>query len=198
MPSRLSIPSSPNFGQKYLSTSHPCTSLFPLLYPPFPHNYIICSEGLYESDQLPKGARDLAALLASKVYYYLGEYDEALSFALGAGSTFEAEARDYSSGEYVETVICTSLLLLHTGAPTNTHWYPAKAIDRYISQRSEEAIGTKIDPRLQSIIESIFQRCTDGGEYRQVHFILTPNPSAAPHRLTFRRSASRSSLVASM
>ena len=73
------------------------------------YNYILHSESLYESDQLPKPARDLAALLASKVYYYLGEYDEALSFALGAGSAFEAEARDYNSGEYVETVICTFL-----------------------------------------------------------------------------------------
>ncbi|KAF8560271.1 26S proteasome regulatory complex non-ATPase subcomplex Rpn2/Psmd1 subunit [Imleria badia] len=114
-----------------------------------PHNYVLYSESLYESDQLPKPARDLAALLASKVYYYLGEYDEALSFALGAGGAFEAEARDYNSGEYVETVI-------------------SKAIDRYIIQRSEEALtGIKIDPRLQSIIESIFQRCIDEAEYRQ-------------------------------
>lgn len=109
MPSLPSIPSYPNFGQKYQNTSPPCTSLSPLLYLPSPHIYILYSESLYESDQLPKGVRDLAALLASKVYYYLGEYDEALSFALGAGSAFEAEARDFNSGEYVETVICTSL-----------------------------------------------------------------------------------------
>lgn len=177
MPSLPSIPSSPNSGQKYQNTSPQCTSLFPLLYLPSPHNHVLYSESLYESDQLPKGVRDLAALLASKVYYYLGEYDEALSFALGAGSAFEAEARDYNSGEYFETVICTFLFLpLHTGAPTNMRCHPAKAIDRYILQRSEEATGTKIDPRLQIIIESIFQRCIDEGEYRQVHVTLTPNP----------------------
>lgn len=107
MPSQLSIPSFRNFGQKYQSTSPRCT-YFSLLSVIPPHNYVLCSESLYESDQLPKSARDIAALLASKVYYYLGEYDEALSFALGAGSAFEAEARDYNSGEYVETVICTS------------------------------------------------------------------------------------------
>lgn len=61
----------------------------------------------------------------------------------------------------------------HTGAPTNMHCLPAKAIDRYILQRSEEE--TKIDPRLQLIIESIFQRCIDEGEYRQVHFTLVPD-----------------------
>lgn len=65
-------------------------------------------ESLYESDELPKQARDAAALLASKVYYFLGEYDEALSFALGAGSAFEAETRTYGSEEFVETVVCES------------------------------------------------------------------------------------------
>ncbi|KAG9314283.1 26S proteasome regulatory complex non-ATPase subcomplex Rpn2 Psmd1 subunit [Chiua virens] len=121
--------------------------VFPFLPCPIPH--VLHSESLYESDQLPKPSRDLAALLASKVYYYLGEYDEALSFALGAVSAFEAEARDSNSIEYVETVI-------------------SKAIDRYISQRSEEVLtGTKIDPRLQTIIESIFRRCIDEGEHMQ-------------------------------
>lgn len=65
-------------------------------------------ESLYDSDELPKPARDSAALLLSKVYYFLGEYDEALSFALGAGPAFEAESRTAGSEEYVETVICES------------------------------------------------------------------------------------------
>lgn len=69
-----------------------------------------CSESLYESDELPKQAHDAAALLASKVYYYLGEYDEALSFALGAGSAFEAESRVPGAEEYVETVVCECLI----------------------------------------------------------------------------------------
>jgi hypothetical protein len=61
---------------------------------------------LYENDELPKDTRDAAALLASKVYYYLGEYDESLSFALGAGGAFEVEARTYGAEEYVETIVC--------------------------------------------------------------------------------------------
>lgn len=64
------------------------------------------SEALYESNDFPKPARDAAALLASKVYYFLGEYEEALSFALGAGSAFQAEARTVGSEEYVETIVC--------------------------------------------------------------------------------------------
>lgn len=66
------------------------------------------SEALYETDEFPKPARDAAALLASKVYYFLGEYDEALSFALGAGNAFQAETRKLGSEEYVETIICVS------------------------------------------------------------------------------------------
>jgi 26S proteasome regulatory subunit N2 len=69
------------------------------------------SEALYESDELPKAARDHAALVASKVYYFLGEYDEALSFALGAGSAFHDETRAYGSEEYVETIVCASHFL---------------------------------------------------------------------------------------
>lgn len=66
----------------------------------------VSRESLYENDELPKEARDSAALLASKVYYFLAEYDEALSFALGAGGAFEAETRVYGSEEYIETVVC--------------------------------------------------------------------------------------------
>ncbi len=67
---------------------------------------VICSESLYESEELSKEAHDAAALLASKVYYFLGEYDEALSFALSAGVAFEAESHTPGSEEYRETVIC--------------------------------------------------------------------------------------------
>ena len=67
------------------------------------------SGALCESDELPEAARDHwhPALVASKVYYFLGKYDEALSFALGAGSvSSHAETRTYGSEEYVETIVC--------------------------------------------------------------------------------------------
>ncbi|KAF8640759.1 hypothetical protein AX17_000409 [Amanita inopinata Kibby_2008] len=106
-------------------------------------------EALYENHELPKEARDVAALLASKVYYYLGEYDEALSFALGAGTAFEAENRVYGSEEFIETVV-------------------SKAIDRYIQLSKGASTGqAKIDSRLKGIIESIFARCIAEGEYKQ-------------------------------
>ncbi|KAH9175458.1 26S proteasome regulatory complex non-ATPase subcomplex Rpn2/Psmd1 subunit [Lactarius sanguifluus] len=107
-------------------------------------------ESLYESSDLPLEARHSAALLASKVYYYLEEYDEALSFALGAGTAFQQDSILPGDDEYVETLI-------------------SKAIDRYIESRTEEQSGaqSKVDPRLQDIIENIFSRCIQNGEYKQ-------------------------------
>ena len=62
---------------------------------------------MYKSNDLSKDAQDSAALfLASKVYYFLGEYDEAFSFALSAVTTFETESRAYGMEEYIETVVC--------------------------------------------------------------------------------------------
>jgi len=95
-----------SFGQKFRSTLHSCRNCHPYHTQPILTSELISRESLYESDDLPIEARHSAALLASKVYYFLGEYDEALSFALGAGSAFQAEARAHGTGEYVETVIC--------------------------------------------------------------------------------------------
>lgn len=121
-------------------------------------------EAIYDNASTSKDTRDLAALIASKVYYYLAEYDEALSFALGAGSLFDLERRNEDSEEYVETIV-------------------SKAIDRYIELRAGEEAGdasNKIDPRLNTIIEGIFQNCLDDGEHKQVS-PLSLYPSLSAH-----------------
>ena len=102
-------------------------------------------------------------MLASKVYYYLGEYDEALSFALGAGSAFEAETRVPGSGEFIETVVCMCVPL--TLLAEFILYATAKAIDRYVELSRTTQKG---DPRLKVIIEGIFARCMAEGEYKQV------------------------------
>lgn len=73
------------------------------------------SESLSEDLTFP--SRALASLVASKVYYHLGNLDESLSFALGAGTLFDlsevvGNAQDLAASEatereYVETVVCT-------------------------------------------------------------------------------------------
>lgn len=129
-----------------------------------------CSEALYESDELSQEGRDLAALLASKVYYFLGDYEEALSFALGAGPAFQAERTVPGSDEYIDTVIGTSLCFatFRSGSCNIL----ARAVDRYVEARAEEEGVIQVDPRLQVIIENVFKRCIDFGEYKQVNSII--------------------------
>lgn len=67
---------------------------------------MLSREELYESATLPKEAKELAALVLSKVFYYLGQYDEALAFALRAGKAFQVETSREGAEEYVETIVC--------------------------------------------------------------------------------------------
>ncbi|EHY52113.1 proteasome regulatory particle base subunit [Exophiala dermatitidis] len=56
-------------------------------------------EALYEDESFPE--RELAAIVASKVYYHLQEYNESMAFALGAGKHFRLD----QPGEYEDTII---------------------------------------------------------------------------------------------
>ena len=85
-------------------------------------------EELYEDESFAD--RAVAALVASKVYFYLGEFEDSLNFALGADGLFDVDRQD----EYVETVV-------------------SKAIDQYIAQRNGEE--QTIDPRLESIVNNM-------------------------------------------
>ena len=67
-------------------------------------------EELSEDEGFP--ARELAASVASKCFFHLEEYDDALRLALGAGAYFDIADRS----EYVETLV-------------------AKCIDEYVAQR---------------------------------------------------------------
>ncbi|XP_006819466.1 26S proteasome non-ATPase regulatory subunit 1-like, partial [Saccoglossus kowalevskii] len=104
-------------------------------------------EVLYEDESFIE--RKLAALVASKVYYHLGAFEESLTYALGAGELFNVNA----TSEYVETII-------------------AKCIDYYTKlklQNAEELQDnqTPIDPRLEAVVNRMFQRCFDDAKYKQ-------------------------------
>jgi hypothetical protein len=63
------------------------------------------SEALSEpSSHLSPESRNLASLLCSKIYFYLGAINDAVNAALNAGDAF---TRDHSEGmgEYKETII---------------------------------------------------------------------------------------------
>ena len=61
-------------------------------------------EALYEDETFPE--RELAALVASKVYYHLQEYNESMVFALGAGKLLNLD----KGGEFEQTIICRTPL----------------------------------------------------------------------------------------
>ncbi|CAA9965557.1 hypothetical protein P3342_011544 [Pyrenophora teres f. teres] len=60
-------------------------------------------EALYEDDSFPE--RELAALVAAKVYYQLQEYNESMVFALGAGKLFDI----HKAAEFEETILAKCL-----------------------------------------------------------------------------------------
>ena len=111
-------------------------------------DHISLIEELHEREQFKD--RELAALVGSKVYYHLGSLDNALQLALGAGKLFNVD----EPGEYVETVV-------------------AKCIDHYTrlqvdNFQAKDASETKsVDPRLEDVVNRMFQRCFDDKKFKQ-------------------------------
>lgn len=141
-------------------------------------DYLSSIEVIYENtSDYPLETRQLAALLASKVYYHLDSLDDALAFALSAGNLFNV---DSSSGEespngdqeYTETIVAT-------------------CIDRYVENRIAQEEGTTTSvtastttstgkqaevssltsqedmDKMQAIVERMFTRCIKDGENKQ-------------------------------
>jgi 26S proteasome regulatory subunit N2 len=165
--------------------------------------------------------RTLAALVASKVFYHLGSYQDSLYFALGAGGLFDLT----STSQYVSTIVGTSKSqrqrFANSCKPLDNIVFSlsaAKSIDHYTKLRllkiakekkahgklsedwnfvvtgqpelipSESVMLTlsgldsgkksdvltrpidpdePIDPRLEQIVDRMFQRCFDHGQYKQ-------------------------------
>lgn len=97
-------------------------------------------EQLYEDNHFSH--RKLAALLASKVYYYLGEFPVALDYALGAEELFDISD---STSEYVKTLLSC-------------------ALDLYFERQGN---GEDSDLRLVTVVERLLERCCNDGEFEQ-------------------------------
>lgn len=101
-----------------------------------------------EDESFPE--RQLASLLAAKVYYHLQEYNESMVFALGAGKLFNIE----EGGEFEETIICKNHNVDLRG---NVLTRLAKCIDTFISISATPEASKS---RSQSI--SAFPQSTNG------------------------------------
>ncbi|CAG0919675.1 unnamed protein product [Notodromas monacha] len=150
-------------------------------------------EVLYEDKNFSH--RNLAALVASKVFYHLGSYQDSLYFALGAAGLFDVN----SSSQYVTTIVAkcidhyTKLRLVKiakekkalgkafddgnfviTGQP---ELIPSESVMLTLSGldggRKMDAISRPmnpnepVDPRLEQIVDRMFQRCFDHGQFKQ-------------------------------
>ncbi|PIK59554.1 26S proteasome non-ATPase regulatory subunit 1 [Apostichopus japonicus] len=103
-------------------------------------------EMMYEDEKFEQ--REIAALVASKVYYHLGAFEESVAYALGAGSLFDVN----SKSEYVSTII-------------------AKCIDQYtklkVHNYEHQDEPKEIDPRLEAVVNRMFKRCFDDKKFKQ-------------------------------
>jgi 26S proteasome regulatory subunit N2 len=75
--------------------------------------------------------RELASLVASKVYFHLQEYSDAITFALGAGGRFRSEL----NSDYTDMVV-------------------ARVVDEYIT-------NSDCEPRIVSFVEGLLKGCLD-------------------------------------
>ncbi|GMQ03952.1 hypothetical protein CsSME_00049552 [Camellia sinensis var. sinensis] len=97
-----------------------------------------------KSSLLPETARSSCGTLW--VFYYLGELNDSLSYALGAGPLFDVS----KDSDYIHTLL-------------------AKAIDEYASLKSKVAESNdenKMDPLLEAIVERMLDKCILDGRYQ--------------------------------
>lgn len=108
-------------------------------------NAILEIEELYEDESF--GERKLAALVASKVYYNLGDFDTAVRFALVAGEAFDVD----EASQYVETII-------------------SKAIEQYTRLKAQQFEGelVSIPEPLQLVFEKMLYRAIEAKELKLV------------------------------
>eukprot|EP01088_Endostelium_zonatum_P015606 TRINITY_DN3915_c0_g2_i1.p1 TRINITY_DN3915_c0_g2~~TRINITY_DN3915_c0_g2_i1.p1 ORF type:complete len:1045 (-),score=328.52 TRINITY_DN3915_c0_g2_i1:23-3157(-) len=107
-------------------------------------------EVLNENTSFP--ARQLAALVASKVYYNIGAYESAMHYALEAGNLFDIN----DTSQYTRTLVL-------------------KCIDEYIRQQNVEKNSDDADSSstsdvplqaLEKVVEEVFKQAISTGEYR--------------------------------
>ncbi len=112
-------------------------------------DYISELESLYTTKRIPE-KQELLALILSKIYYNLEDYDSAIEWALESGSKFKIG----DNSQYVNIIL-------------------QRIIEKYIQIRKvnffTEAEEEKqlIDERINKIVDSIFTKCIESGEVNQ-------------------------------
>lgn len=129
-------------------------------------NSIKTLEDLYEDTSFEK--RSLAALIISKVYYNLGDFDASVKYSLFAGDEFNIEEQS----QFIETIV-------------------SQCINLYSSLSQQKFVDPKvvIDSRLSGIFEKMLQKCVEAGELKLALGILLES-----YRLDFVENLLKSQL----
>ncbi|CAH2350973.1 26S proteasome regulatory subunit Rpn2p [[Candida] railenensis] len=108
-------------------------------------NKITDLEDLYEDSQFPD--RKVAALVVSKVYYNLGDFEASVKYALLSGDQFNIESEQ---SQFIETIV-------------------SQCINLYISLRQKEFTTdakVEIDPQLTLVFEKMLNKCIKTNEFK--------------------------------
>ncbi|KAK6205246.1 armadillo-type protein [Scheffersomyces amazonensis] len=100
-------------------------------------------EELYEDETF--SSRSLAALIISKVYYNLGDFEASVKYSLNAGDEFNIEEHS----QYIETIVSKSINLYNT-----------------LSQKKFLDSSITIDERLVGIFEKMLEKCIKAKELK--------------------------------
>lgn len=106
-------------------------------------NNITDLEELYEDEDFAN--RKLAALIISKVYYNLGDFEASAKYSLAAGDEFNIEEQS----QYIETVV-SQCINLYT----------------VLSQQHFDDATVVIDDQLAEIFEKLLNKCFDAKDYK--------------------------------
>lgn len=109
-------------------------------------NNITDLEDLYEDQSFEK--RSLAALIISKVYYNLGDFEASVKYSLFAGNEFNIEEQS----QYIETIVSQCINL-----------YNSLSQKKFINPDDS---SIEIDPRLAGIFEKMLDKCIKSNEYK--------------------------------
>ena len=112
-------------------------------------NNITDLEELYEDESFEK--RSLAALIISKVYYNLGDFDASVKYSLYAGNDFDIEEQS----QYIETIVSQCINL-----------YNSLSQKKFVGEVNGDAKSVEIDPRLKGIFERMLEKCVKAGEFK--------------------------------
>ena len=97
-----------------------------------------------------------------QVFYHLGDLEDALSYALAAGKLFDVAEKN---SDFVDTVLAKAIdtyVEKRQRGGTVASTFPSEAAAEAMEEGEEErgeAFDVSIDPRLESIVDRMFEKC---------------------------------------